>query len=199
MDEQIKNICRSCNISLRSPSKIRSCLTEDSATTLTHAFITCKLDNLNSLLTGPYMDTKLNRLQLIQNHAARIITRTKKFDHISGVLKNSTGYQSRRESYYNSSRVCVCVCLFPISSEVLWRIFAKLGGWTSELPLRGSFSKRSTGRWVNVSLSLYYICARLTPHRCKKHTAYDSRRHQAHATPLQKAHGVFCSLDGYIS
>ena len=39
MDEQIKNICRSCNISLRSLSKIRSCLTEDSATTLTHAFI----------------------------------------------------------------------------------------------------------------------------------------------------------------
>ena len=36
-------------------------------------------------------------LQLIQNHAARIITRTKKFYHISGVLKNSTGYQSRRE------------------------------------------------------------------------------------------------------
>ena len=87
MGEQIKNICRSCNISLRSLSKIRSCLTEDSATTLTHAFITCKLDNLNSFLTRPYMDTKLNRLQLIQNHAARIITRTKKFDHISGVLK----------------------------------------------------------------------------------------------------------------
>ena len=87
MDEQFKNICRSCIISLRSLSKIRSCLTEDSATTRTHAFITCKLDNLNSLLTGPYMDTKLNRLQLIQNHAARIITLTKKFNHISGVLK----------------------------------------------------------------------------------------------------------------
>ena len=33
------------------------------------------------------MHTKLNRLQLIQNHAARIITHTTKFDHISGVLK----------------------------------------------------------------------------------------------------------------
>ena len=33
MDEQIKNIYRSYNISLRSLSKIRSCLTEDSATT----------------------------------------------------------------------------------------------------------------------------------------------------------------------
>ena len=87
MDEQIKNICRSCNISRRSLSKIRSCLIEDSATTLTHALITCKLDNLNSLLTGPHMDTKLNRLQLIQNHDARIIRRTKKFDHISGVFK----------------------------------------------------------------------------------------------------------------
>ena len=43
MDEQIKNICRACNISLRSLSKIRSCLTEDSATTLAHDFITWKL------------------------------------------------------------------------------------------------------------------------------------------------------------
>ena len=43
------------------------------------------------------MDTKLNRLQLIQNQAARAITRTQKFDHISGVLKKTkakTGYQS---------------------------------------------------------------------------------------------------------
>ena len=32
MGEHIKNICRSCNISLRSLSKIRFCLTEDSAT-----------------------------------------------------------------------------------------------------------------------------------------------------------------------
>ena len=34
--------------------------------------------------------------------------------------------------------------------------------WTSQLPLRGSFSKRSTGQWVkrvngSLSLSLYYI------------------------------------------
>ena len=34
------------------------------------------------------MDTKLNFMQLIPNDAARIITRTKKFNHISGVLKD---------------------------------------------------------------------------------------------------------------
>ena len=35
------------------------------------------------------MDTKLNRFQLIQNHADRIITLTKKFNHISGDLKKT--------------------------------------------------------------------------------------------------------------
>ena len=36
--------------------------------------------------------------------------------------------------------------------------------WTSELPLRGSFSKRSTGRRVNGSLSLSTILHRDQPH-----------------------------------
>ena len=74
--------------------------------------------------------------------------------------------------------------------------------WTSQLPLRGSFSKRSTGQRVNgfffekVNRSmgqtgrrvtftfaiLYMIAddARLTPPRCKKHTAYDDTRLTPH-------------------
>ena len=146
---------------------------------------------------------------------------------------------------------------------------------TSHLPLRGSFSKRSTARLVNGSLSLSTILYMPQPHatqlqrhlllgkqqslirrlllscmsttyvggpgncywgvlflkgrqvngstgqRVKRvdgstghfhYIIYDSRRRQAHATPLQKAHGVwwhqahatllqkahsvFCSLDG---
>ena len=121
---------------------------------------------------------------------------------------------------------------------------------TSHLPLRGSFSKRSTGRRVDGSTGhfrfpLYYVCASLIPHAatapfawqaaesnstpfaavlhvndvCRwtwqlllrvlflkvqrvdgsnrstghfhfHYIIYDSRRRQAHATPLQKAHGV---------
>ena len=66
--------------------------------------------------------------------------------------------------------------------------------WTSQLPLRGSFSKRSMGRRVNGSNGstgqrvtftftiLYMIAddARLTPPRCKKHTAYDDTRLTTH-------------------
>ena len=62
--------------------------------------------------------------------------------------------------------------------------------WTVQLLLRGSFSKRSTGRQVNGSMGqmgqrvtftftiLYMIAddARLMPPRCKKHTGSTGRR-----------------------
>ena len=55
--------------------------------------------------------------------------------------------------------------------------------WTWQLLLRGSFSKRSTGQRVK-------RVNRSTGHFHFHYIIYDSRRRQAHATLLQKAHGV---------
>ena len=73
-------------------------------------------------------------------------------------------------SYYNSSSVSLCVCLCVCSLSPL----RSFGGsspnlvdvcrWTSHLPLRGSFSKRSMGRRVNGSLSLSTILYMRQPH-----------------------------------
>ncbi len=52
-----------------------------------HAFITSKLDYCNSLYTG-ISQTALSRLQLVQNAAARILTRSHKRDHITPVLQS---------------------------------------------------------------------------------------------------------------
>ena len=52
---------------------------------LVHAFISSKLDNCNSLLYG-LPGHLLNRLRLIQNTAARIVTLSKRFDHITPIL-----------------------------------------------------------------------------------------------------------------
>ena len=54
---------------------------------LVHAFVTSQLDYCNSLLCG-IPSSLLHRLQRIQNTAARILTNTSKFDHITPVLKN---------------------------------------------------------------------------------------------------------------
>ena len=54
--------------------------------------------------------------------------------------------------------------------------------WTSQLLLRGSFSKRSMGQWVKrvtFTFTILYMIAddaRLTPPRCKKHTGSIGRR-----------------------
>ena len=42
---------------------------------------------------------------MIQNHAARVITRTKEFDHISGVLKKNTLVTNQGENRLQSTTI----------------------------------------------------------------------------------------------
>ena len=60
--------------------------------------------------------------------------------------------------------------------------------WPWQLLLRGSFSKRSTARRVNGSTGQRVNGS--MGHFHFHYIIYDSRRRQAHATALQKAHGV---------
>ena len=62
-------------------------LDTDTCKLLVHALVTSRLDYCNSLLYGSPQKT-LNRLQVMQNKAARIITKTKKSDHITPVLRS---------------------------------------------------------------------------------------------------------------
>ena len=55
------------------------------AETLIHAFVTSRLDYCNALFSGLPSSTT-SRLQLVQNAAARVLTRTKTFEHISPIL-----------------------------------------------------------------------------------------------------------------
>ena len=70
---------------IRILSKIRKYLSEEAAKSLTHAFVTFRLDNMNSLLHNlPNYQTK--KLQFIQNHAARAVKKCKKSDNITQTL-----------------------------------------------------------------------------------------------------------------
>ena len=53
---------------------------------MVHAFVTSCFNYCNVLLSG-CTNSALKHLQLVQNAAARVLTRTKKCEHISPVLK----------------------------------------------------------------------------------------------------------------
>lgn len=87
MEKQVNNICKSAWHHLRNIGQNRHFLDNNSAERLVHAFVSSKLDNMNSLLVGIPKRLR-NKLQRVQNAAARIITRTKKYEHITPVLVN---------------------------------------------------------------------------------------------------------------
>ena len=66
---------------------IRKYLTRESTELIVHAFVTSRLDHCNSLLCG-LPQSSIQKLQRVQNTAARIVTRTKKYDHITPVLQS---------------------------------------------------------------------------------------------------------------
>ena len=86
MIANISNICRSGSFALYRIGRIRNILDRTSTEKLIHAFVTSRLDYCNSLLFG-VEDKHLHKLQVIQNSAARIITRTRMNEHITPVRR----------------------------------------------------------------------------------------------------------------
>ena len=81
----VNQICRSSYLYLRKIGAIRKYLTTTVTVRLVHAFIMSKLDHLNALLLN-LPDRLVEKLQRIQNTAARIVSRTKRSEHITPVL-----------------------------------------------------------------------------------------------------------------
>ena len=83
----INTVCKSAFYHLRNLSLIRKFISKETAKTLVHAFISCKLDHCNSLLYNlPKYAVK--KLHYVQNAATRLITFSSKFNHIIPILKD---------------------------------------------------------------------------------------------------------------
>ena len=80
-------LCRSCFFQLRQIRSSRRSLTSDARKTLVNAFVMSRLDYCNSLCQG-INEGLLNKLRHIQNAAARLVTDTRKYDHITPVLRD---------------------------------------------------------------------------------------------------------------
>ena len=87
LEAQVTNTVKSCYHQIKNISRIRKYITNDACKTLIQSLVISRLDYGNALLYG-LPQTTLRRLQLVQNSAARLITRTKRRDHITPVLKD---------------------------------------------------------------------------------------------------------------
>ena len=81
----INKMCKTLLFHLYSTRRIRKYLSKDSTQTLVDAFITARIDYCNGLLHG-LPAARLNKLQRIQNNAARLVCSLSRFCHITPTL-----------------------------------------------------------------------------------------------------------------
>ena len=87
MDTHINKKCKSAFFYLHNIRRIRKFLSFDNTQTLVNAFVTSCLDYCNSAILYGQSATELQKLQRVQNTAARLICKITRFNHISRILR----------------------------------------------------------------------------------------------------------------
>ena len=89
----IKSISSAAFYHLKNIARIKGIVSKPDLERLIHAFVSSRLDycktasTVRGLLIG-LSKRAVRQLQYIQNAAARVLTRTRKYDHISPVLRS---------------------------------------------------------------------------------------------------------------
>ena len=102
---------------LRNICSVRKFLSIDHVKTLVNAIVIGKVDNCNSLLYGiSAYDT--DRLQKFQNSCARVIYKKRKYEHVSGILRELHWLPSEARTYFKLL-CCVYKCLHDLAPAYL--------------------------------------------------------------------------------
>ncbi|KAF7697959.1 hypothetical protein HF521_004469, partial [Silurus meridionalis] len=84
----VANVTRSCRVLLYNMNKIRPFLSTHAAHMLVQSLIISRLDYCSSLLEGVCPASLINKLQFVQNAAARVLISLRKYDHITPILSS---------------------------------------------------------------------------------------------------------------
>ena len=86
MSDHISKLCQSLYYHIGNVSRIRDVLDTECTQLLINSLVTSRLDYCNSLLHG-IPKFSIERLQKMQNRAAKVITQSKIHDHVTPILK----------------------------------------------------------------------------------------------------------------
>jgi len=101
----VSTLCKSLNHQLHKIGCIRQYLTTDVTKQLITSLVLSKIDYCNSLFAG-LPKHRLHKLQTIQNNAARLITRTRKREHITPILSDLHWLPIEQRIRYKIAMLC---------------------------------------------------------------------------------------------
>ena len=87
LKSQVSKLCQVAFFYIRRIRSIRDCLTQHATELLIHSLVISRLDYGNGLLYG-VPDKLLDKLQRVQNVAARVVVKASRYDHITPILKS---------------------------------------------------------------------------------------------------------------
>ena len=138
MSQHISNTCKAAYIQIRHISSIRRLLTTQATQTLVCSLVLSRLDYCNSLLSGcpQYL---LDKLQKVQNAAARLVCKAKKSDHIHPILETLHWLPITHRIQYKISTIC----FNSISGTAPQYLSDLLQPYTPARPLRSASDTRT--------------------------------------------------------
>ena len=87
LKSQVSKLCQVAFFYICRIRSIRDCLTQHATELLIHSLVISRLDYGNGLLYG-VPDKLLDKLQRVQNVAARVVVKASRYDHITPILKS---------------------------------------------------------------------------------------------------------------
>ena len=87
MDNHVNHVCKKVNFSLHNLRPIRKYLDQGATECLVHSLISSHLDYVNSVMYG-MSQSLFDKLQRLQNSAARLVWGLRNYDRISQSLKD---------------------------------------------------------------------------------------------------------------
>jgi len=117
MADHIAALSRSCFFHIRQLRSIRQSLTTDAVKTLVYAFVSSRIDYCNSILAG-VSSQLLQRLQSVQNAAARLVTGARRSDRTTSILRQLHWLPVRQRIIFKTA-VLVYKCLHGMAPPYL--------------------------------------------------------------------------------
>ena len=134
MSTQVNHMIRSMYLELRNIAKVRDLIDAQTAARLVVSFVLPRLDYCNSLLAGISAEN-VQKLQVVQNNAARLILKKRKFDSATPMLRSLHWLPVERRLQYKIALICQ-KCMYGTAPSYLQGM---VKAYTPARQLRSSF------------------------------------------------------------